>query len=157
MPWSSQIFIGVIFKDIDDAIKFFNKYNLLLENNDMDKLMKWNKGNFIDNIRTIKKNIILNGQIHKLKFYVHLGDEQDNGYIWKSKSSGKEVAYSVLYGAELTSRYKPSILDRDWKHGRCDPFVLDLEEILEIRTQVGEFLPEAEIILMDVFYLDVFY
>ena len=156
MPWSSQIFVGVPFKDINDARKFLKKYNILKEeeseDSDDEEIPPWEKLEGL--VGLLKKEITIKNKVYKLTFDLQYGNtdyDDDNGMIIKSKS-GKQICYSVLFGANLTNRYKPAVLDTDWENGRSDPFILDLEMLLEIRTKVNEFLPEAEIMLMDVFY-----
>lgn len=55
-------------------------------------------------------------------------------------------------GFQLTSRYRAAVIDDGHEHGRPDPFVLDLDVLGEILRDVRRWMPEAQILLMDVFH-----
>ena len=153
MPWSAQIFVGVPFKDISDATKFFKKNNILVEKDeasDKGELTVWQR--LRNNIDYFTIEITIQERVYELIFNLHFGGDEDFKCPSDKSISGKKIAYSVLYGAELTGRYGSAVLDTDWEDGRSDPFILDLEMLIEIRTQVAKFLPKAEILLMDLFY-----
>lgn len=65
----------------------------------------------------------------------------------------KDEAYSsALVGIALTSRYAPTLLDRGHEHGRPDPFEVDVGALADLLEQVRDFWPEAEVLMMDIWY-----
>lgn len=150
MPWSSQIFIGVPLVDVEDAIKVLKKFDIATPEYADD--LEWED---FEDTEDMVQEIVINGVTHELCFELQFSDSSDLGKDCcpkETSNSGHTMSYGVLFGAELTSRYAPSVIDTDWEHGRSDPFVLDLELLMKIRHEVGKFFPEAEILLMDVFY-----
>lgn len=145
MPWSAHIFVGVPITSVAHAKK-------ILSDNDIEFPKTNNLFKLITNSESVTKDIEVNGNKYSLDFQlVHYEDE----WVHQSEKSksGVEIILGVLFGAALTSRYSPSVIDTDWEHGRSDPFILDLDLLKNILAKVREtFLPEAEIMLMDIFH-----
>ncbi len=66
-----------------------------------------------------------------------------------------EDGFPGVVGVRLTKRYSPAILDYGvpgCEHGKSTFFYLDLLEIQNLLHQVQKVMPEAQPILMDVWY-----
>ena len=144
MPWSSQIFIGIPLKSTKHTVELLKRFNVQISDKQQED--PW----FYENLNVkIDIPLPLDDKTYTLHFGIILSNDPPQPDIWK----GEQYMCGVLFGANLTGRYKGCIIDDGSKGGRSDPFVLNLDLLKAIKKTVCEtFLPEAEIMLMDVFY-----
>lgn len=62
----------------------------------------------------------------------------------------EEGARAVAFN--LTGRYRGYVIDAHCPHGREDPFVLDPFKLCELLTEVRTWWPEAQLLLIGIFY-----
>jgi hypothetical protein len=71
-------------------------------------------------------------------------------YLSTNTITGEKGGSYMALGAEITSRYSPSLVDAGWDSGgRPEPFILDLDRLKKIEAEAQATWPEARILMMD--------
>lgn len=147
MPWQAHLFIGEVVHDYVEIKEVLDKlgidYSHIMDNDDLFSGEAYKKVilHIPGELGTTGKNFTV--AIQPMK-------ESEGGTCFPVNKSNPYT--DAIVGFELTSRYDPSILDRDYKHGRPEPFVINLNEANVLLQQVRKFWPEAQLIMWDNFH-----
>lgn len=139
MPSQAQLYIGQRVHDFEEIEALYKK--LGVDTTDVDPEDPYT-------LYDCEKSVKLNYQGEEVTLL--LGFHYDNEGSFPVPRD--EDYSSALVGISLTSRYAPTLLDRGHEHGRPDPFELDLGALASLLEQVRTFWPEAEVLMMDIWY-----
>lgn len=142
MPTQAHLYIGIPVNGPTDLIRAAAHFGVLCPTNVRDT-EEWG--------RVFRRTLLtIEGKSYRLAVVEDDDVGAWQGRPYKNRLTGEISDGYMLLGVALTSRYSPSIVDQGWTAGgRPEPFILDLDRLLEIREMVREQWPEAEILMMD--------
>ncbi len=155
MPYQAEVYVGKIICSIHDIEETFKHFGKPLTKCFLDRL----KNDWCLLEQEIEEEEIepIFLKIEGKSFPIKIDTDCESGIEFLSvyntnTKTGQKGDTNFLLGAELTSKYIPTLLDIGWECGMPDPFVLDLDRLQKIREEVKKQWPEAEILMMTVFH-----
>lgn len=146
MPWSSQICIGERVSNYDEIKNIFKKLG-----DDISNLI--DESDLRDHNKIF--TITVRDKIFTISIQAHIESESGAPFPTNDKlNTGAAVMLTI------TGRYSPEILDLFSQQqysifkqlGRPDPFYIDIELCKEVLEEVHRFWPDAQLMIMDMFY-----
>jgi len=148
MPWQAHLFIGERVIDQTDVRRILTTLqhpDASLSDDDLDASVE-DRTDFETPFTLTYK-----GRQFSLPATLYIEGEAGGDPLPRKARFRDENSFA-LFGIQITSRYKGTLLDLGTPHGRPDPFVLDLAALADLLRQVRERWPAAEILMMDVFH-----
>lgn len=151
MPWQAHIFIGKKVATYDDIRQIAKELNLSVKiDEDVDDGSSITSDNWHDAVKKKKLVIPLVYKGKTYKFKPEFKTESEGGSTFPN--SQVDTYTDAMVGFALTTRYAPTLLDKEFANGRPEPFELNLNEMQDLLSQVRKAWPTASIYMWDIWH-----